>query len=86
MADTDLVKIDLKIISKKDRYNVIEPLDNVLNKLKDFDRLLHLPRKIPMIVKPKPYFREKIGNKSVDRLGGYLLNDELYTDNLIIDN
>jgi len=36
-----------------------------------------------MIVKPKPYYREKINGKSFDRLGGYLLNDELIKDNII---
>jgi hypothetical protein len=36
-----------------------------------------------MIIKPKPYYREKIKGKSIDRLGGYLLNDALTKDNII---
>jgi len=44
---------------------------------------LNIPNKLPMIVKPK-YFK-KIDNKA-EILGGYLLNDELYQENIIIHN
>ena len=45
--------------------------------------MLHLPHKMPMIVKPKPYYRKFINGKIKERLGGYLLNDVKYTDELI---
>ncbi len=40
-----------------------------------------------MLVKPKPYVREiSKDGKIIERLGGYLLNDELTCDELIIQN
>ena len=45
-----------------------------------------LPNKIPMIVKPKEYKREVINNKKSEELGGYLLNGEYYSNEIIIPN
>jgi hypothetical protein len=42
--------------------------------------------RIPMIVKPKVYYREIINGNSKERLGGYLLNDERFIDKIIIPN
>jgi len=39
-----------------------------------------------MIVKPKAYYRESHNDKFIERLGGYLINDEKITDTLIIPN
>jgi hypothetical protein len=86
MIDIGLIKIDLKIRSKKEKENTLVPTDLVINTLKDKDTLINLPHRMPMIVPPKPYRREITNGKSVDRLGGYLLNDENITYNLIIDN
>jgi hypothetical protein len=40
-------------------------------------KITHLPQKLPMVVTPKPY--------SKDVLGGYLLNDVKFNDNIIIE-
>jgi hypothetical protein len=85
MSDSNLIKLDLHIVSREDRYQSIVPTDEVLNLLENTNKLLSLPRKIPMIVKPKPYYREKVSGKIHDRLGGYLLNDELFIDKIIKD-
>jgi len=86
MVDTGLVKTELKVISRKERHRTLIPTDDVLNTLKNTNKLIHLPQRIPMIVKPKIYYREKKDGKCIERLGGYLLNDDRITDNLIIDN
>lgn len=38
--------------------------------------IYHLPKKLPMICKPKLYSSEEIEGKVKEKLGGYLLNDE----------
>jgi DNA-dependent RNA polymerase len=86
LIDVGLVKVELKVWGLKDKENTIVPTDLVINTLKDRETVFHLPQRVPMIVKPKPYFRETIKGKSIDRLGGYLLNDENVVYNLIIDN
>jgi DNA-dependent RNA polymerase len=86
MIDIGFIKIDLKVWNKKEKENTIVPTDFVLNTLKNTESLFHLPHRVPMIVKPKPYYREVVEGKSIDRLGGYLLNDEKITYNLIIEN
>lgn len=60
--------------------------NEVLQSLTNTNKLMHLPVRIPMIVKPKPCYREVMDDKLVERLGGYLLNDIRITDKLIIDN
>jgi hypothetical protein len=42
----------------------------------------NLPSKIPMLIKPKKYIWNKDPKK--EQLGGFLLNDEKYYENLII--
>ena len=44
-----------------------------------------LPKKLPMIVKPKIYSRTIKNGTYEEELGGYLLNGERYTDPLMID-
>jgi hypothetical protein len=56
-----------------------------LNVLKKDDKIKPIPRRLPMIVKPKDYSRIIINGETREILGGYLLNDEKYTDPLIID-
>jgi hypothetical protein len=79
--------LDEKTVVKglKEKNNTFIPTEDVLNTLKDIDMIVSLPRKIPMIVKPKAYSREIKNGKTIERLGGFLLNDENFTDSLIKD-
>jgi len=49
--------------------------------LKDKERIVSLPTKLPIIVKPKKY--GKVSGKKL--LGGYLLNDEKFSEDLLIE-
>nr|YP_009574413.1 hypothetical protein [Arthrobotrys musiformis]QBM31531.1 hypothetical protein [Arthrobotrys musiformis]QBM31681.1 hypothetical protein [Arthrobotrys musiformis] len=58
-------------------------------KIKDILKLkslLILPKKIPMIVKPNNYERIFNGETYIEKLGGYLLNGECYSKEIIIKN
>ena len=61
-------------ISKNEKNNVILP-SNMLNETIKNKIAYSIPKKLPMIVPPKPYGEHQ--------LGGYLLNDEVTTDPLI---
>jgi hypothetical protein len=71
-------------VGKKERFNVLLPTDRVLKTITNEEKLKPLPRKLPMIVKPRPYYREVVNSKIKERLGGYFLNDDKYTDHLMI--
>lgn len=62
-------------ISRKEKSNVIMPTrlltDAVTNKI-----VYNMPKKLPMLVVPKPYSKEL--------LGGYLLNDKVTTGSMLI--
>ncbi len=84
MLDINLVEQDWFKVNRVESLNVLVPTEDVLNTLKDKDKMVHLPDKLPMIVKPKAYFRKKLENGKVKEiLGGYYLNDVRYTDELI---
>jgi len=51
--------------------------------IRDIPKLITPPIKLPTIVPPKPY---KITEDGKIKLGGYLLNDEVYTDGVILPN
>jgi DNA-directed RNA polymerase len=75
----ELNLIELKVITHiltKNKINIYTPTEAVLNMIGE-KKFVTLPLKLPMIVKPKEYTPTK--------LGGYLLNDEEYTDNIFID-
>jgi len=88
MREIDLLDIDLirSLEDSKQNINVLKPTERVepfIYRLKPWN----LPQKLPMLVKPKPYVREITEDgKTIERLGGYLLNDELTCDELIIKN
>ena len=74
----ELLIMSVVVVSRNERVNRMFPTEKVLQAISSYDQrtsVLFLPKKIPMIVKPKPY--------SPSRLGGYLLNDELYAIDLI---
>jgi DNA-directed RNA polymerase len=87
MIECNLIQIKVVIASKNKKASVLVPSKEVLSSLgANLNKGVNLPFRIPMIVKPKPYFREKIKGVIVERLGGYLLNDVQTADKLILDN
>jgi hypothetical protein len=86
MLDLELVNLKWVKIGKKESRNILIPTTEVVSTLKNINNMVHLPRKMPMIVKPKPYYRYKDSSDGIvkERLGGYLLNDHKYTEELII--
>ena len=83
MRQADLVSINL-VKNNKEFQNRVVPSTNISGYIDNKStKLMYLPLKIPMIVKPKKYYKDKHNR---DVLGGYLLNDELCWDTLIIDN
>ena len=76
------------VLGKKEVKNFLVPNETIISLIdskKDFV-IKHLPLRIPMLVKPKLYKREIIDGKIKERLGGYLINDELIVDSMIIPN
>ena len=85
MIESNLVQSKTILITKKEKRSVLIPSDDIINIVGDSIKIMHLPLRIPMIVKPKPYTREKINDKVREKLGGYLLNDVKTLDTLIIE-
>lgn len=85
MIESNLIQSKTIVIAKKERRNIVIPSDEILNIKGDSKKIMHLPVRIPMIVKPKQYTRETVDGQVIERLGGYLLNDIKTSDTLIID-
>lgn len=60
-------------------YRVREDIRKIF--IKDDQRVFHIPMQLPMVCEPEEYVQTSKGIK----LGGYLLNDEAYTDDLVKD-
>jgi hypothetical protein len=84
LKNIDLIKVQLIIKGRKDRENVIVPTDRILETLDKENKIKPLPRRLPMIVKPRNYSRNSTKDSVNDSFGGYLLNDVKYLDPLII--
>jgi DNA-directed RNA polymerase len=84
LKNIDLVRIETITKSKKEKENIIIPTDRVIGLLDEETKLKPLPRRLPMIVKPKTWKRIKSEEGSKEILGGYLLNDEKYVRPLLI--
>jgi hypothetical protein len=88
LFDCDMLEQSLIFIGRNKKHISLVPhkdLRKFLNEV-DLNKVKHLPSRIPMIVKPKPYNRKEINGKVKETLGGYLLNDELISDKIIISN
>ena len=85
MIVSNLIQSETIMLSKKDKNTIYVPTEEILNTL-GTKSLVNLPFRIPMVVKPHPYYREVIDGSVIERLGGYLLNDYKTSDSLIIDN
>jgi hypothetical protein len=87
MKELSLLDNKVVTVSSKQKHNIVIIGKNLEKTLpKDISKvpLLRLPNRIPMIVPPKPYFRDK--STGVETLGGYLLNDVEYTDGIVLEN
>ena len=71
--------LETKVIkpSKNESRLVLILNENVSSLLPRKNTVIIAPLKLPMIVKPKVYTENK--------LGGYLLNDDMYTEDMIVD-
>lgn len=84
LKNIDILLVKLVVVGLKERHNVLLPTERVLKTLTNKEKLKPLPRRLPMLIKPKLYSRIKVKGKIKEELGGYLLNDDKYTDELII--
>ena len=85
MIECNLIEIKVVLVSRTEKKNILVPTSEVLNTLDNkVKSQIHLPFRIPMIIKPKPFYRETINGVVKERLGGYLLNDVKTSDSLII--
>lgn len=88
LRDVNFLEINIEK-SLKENHTVISVLkttSNIENIIKSgtTNKPLMLPNRIPMIVKPKEYWRNLDLEKYSEQLGGYLLNGEYYSNEIII--
>lgn len=82
----DINLIEEKWIRKgrKESIDILVPTEDIKNTLNEKDNIYYLPCKLPMIIRPKPYYRINLSNNQTkEYLGGYLLNDIEYTEEII---
>jgi len=84
LVEINLIEIQTITISKDNKTNIYVPNKIKFENLEKSNNYLNLSHKIPMIVKPKKYSMNWDTGKEV--LGGYLLNDKEFVNNLIISN
>jgi DNA-directed RNA polymerase len=88
LLQLEFVQSTVKVLSKTEKVNILVPGDKIKEffyKVNKPTPVLILPHRIPMIVKPKLYkWNRKEGKYS--QLGGYLLNGEMYSNEIILLN
>lgn len=77
LISAELLERILVRTSKTEQHQELALADSKLDNHLSKHKILTLPPKLPMIVKPKPYTRNSIG--------GYLLNDIRYKENILIE-
>lgn len=88
LLQLELVNSTVKVLSKTDKFNILVPGDKIkelFSNVKKPTPVLNLPQIIPRILKPKMYMCD-IKESKYSQLGGYLLNDEMYTNEIILLN
>ena len=86
MIDLKLIKNEVKVLSKDEKkiYSCCRSISNkLIPNLNIPFNIKSLPNRIPMIVPGKLY---KLNDNNYLELGGYLLNGEEYTDEIILSN
>jgi hypothetical protein len=87
MIECNLIKTEVITLGKKEKKSVVIPTDLILNSIDlKKNNSFNLPFRIPMMVKPKLYYKEVVNDVVRERLGGYLLNDVKTSDNVMLDN
>lgn len=84
LKNLDLVRIETITKGKKEKDNIIVPTERIIDLLGKEKIIKPLPRRLPMIVRPKLWERKKSEQGIREILGGYLLNDEKYVRPLLI--
>lgn len=79
LKNSDMIKLVLQKANSYEKYPyyIITIVDEKLMSNRNKHSVINLPAKLPMICKPKPYSKE--------HLGGYLLNDENFREDLLIE-
>jgi DNA-directed RNA polymerase len=77
METSSLLSIKVVTENKNQSLTILRISDNISSILDRENPVLVTPLNLPMIIKPKPYSKGK--------LGGYLLNDVEYSQGLIVD-
>ena len=86
MIDLKLLKVEVKVLGRADKKSILVPGPLIVNLIPKLNRefsIQALPSRIPMIVPGK--FYELLDNNYLS-LGGYLLNGEEFTDEIILSN
>nr|QWO71370.1 RNA polymerase [Termitomyces sp. T123] len=86
MMDSKLINVEIKVLAKDEKKSILvagSDLVKLIPKLKTSFSIQALPNRIPMIVPGKPY---KLKDNNYLELGGYLLNGEEYSDEIILSN
>ena len=86
LVNVNLLYQDLDSNPSEPKHNkyylkIVKDARNIL--IKNNYKLYHLPAKLPIICEPRDYVYNK--TKSVIKLGGYILNDKYFTDDIFKD-
>ena len=84
LEEVKLIHSEIYVLDKTHKNHIYVCNNSILDKLGKYINLLNISYKIPMIVKPKKYGKDKNTGKEI--LGGFLLNDKEYFTPLIIKN
>jgi DNA-directed RNA polymerase len=88
MVDLKLIKTEVKILAKDEKKSILVAGPDIVKLIPKFKKpgefsILALPKRIPMIIPGKHY---KMKGNNYLEVGGYLLNGEEYTDEIILSN
>jgi len=88
LVNLNYLEVGLKIMSKTDKTNIWKQGKKVIKLFTNINKptpVMILPHKIPMVVKPKLY-KWNWEEATYSQLGGYLLNGEMYSNEIILEN
>ena len=84
LIDVNLIEEKWTRKGRKESVNILVPTEDLSSTLNNKDTSLYIPSKLPMIIRPKPYYRIKLPNGEFkEYLGGYLKNNIEYIERII---